>query len=119
MSESNPKEPAYTYRAVVTRVVDGDTIDVDLDLGCHVWIHRRLRFLEVNAWETRGEERDRGLAAKAFVEKAIADADRVIVQTEMDAEGKYGRLLAWVHLITADGNSSCLNKALIDEGHGR
>jgi micrococcal nuclease len=119
MSESNPKEPAYSYRAVVTRVVDGDTIDVDLDLGCHVWIHRRLRFLEVNAWETRGEERDRGLAAKAFVEKAIADADRVIVQTEMDATGKYGRLLAWVHLVTADGNSVCLNKALIDEGHGR
>ena len=85
----------------------------------NVWIHRRLRFLEVNAWETRGEERDKGLVAKVFVEKAIADADRVIVQTEMDAEGKYGRLLAWVHLINADGNSSCLNKALIDEGHGR
>ena len=119
MSESNPKEPAYTYRAVVTKVVDGDTIDVDLDLGCHVWIHRRLRFLEVNAWETRGEDRERGLAAKAFVEQVIADADRVIVQTEMDAEGKYGRLLAWVHLVDGDGSSSCLNKALIDEGHGR
>ena len=119
MSASNSKEPAYTYRAVVTKVVDGDTIDVDLDLGCHVWIHRRLRFLEVNAWETRGEERDRGLAAKAFVKKAIANAHRVIVQTEMDAEGKYGRLLAWVHLITEDGNSACLNKMLIEEGHGR
>lgn len=66
-----------------------------------------------------GDERERGLAAKAFVKKAIADAHRVIVRTEMDAQGKYGRLLPWVHLITADGNSSCLNKVLIDEGHGR
>jgi len=96
-----------------------NTGDVDLDLGCHVWIHRRLRFLEVNAWETRGDERDRGLAAKAFVEQAIETADRVIVQTEMDAEGKYGRLLAWVHLVDADGSSTCINKALIAEGHGR
>lgn len=119
MSTTGPSEPAYTYRAVVTNVVDADTIDVDLDLGCHVWIHRRLRFLEVDAWETRGEEREKGLAAKAYVEQSIADADRVIVQTEMDAEGKYGRLLAWVHLIFADGSSINLNEALVTKGHGR
>lgn len=119
MSEINPTEPAYTYRAIVTNIVDGDTIDVDLDLGCHVWIHRRLRFLDVDTWEVRGVEREKGLAAKAYVEEVIGNAQRIIIQTEMDAEGKYGRLLAWVHLIDADGNSTCLNKLLIIEGHGR
>jgi micrococcal nuclease len=119
MSTRYPTEPAYTYRAQVTRVVDGDTIDVDLDLGCHVWIHRRLRFLDVNAWETRGAEREEGLAAKAYVEQVVEAADRVIVETEMDAEGKYGRLLAYVHLVAADGSSACLNETLIAAGHGR
>ena len=52
-AEEIPTEPAYLYRAVVVRVVDGDTIDVDIDLGFYVWIRKqRIRLIGIDAPET-------------------------------------------------------------------
>lgn len=122
-----PTEPSYCYRVNVAKVVDADTIDVDIDLGCHVWIRRRLRLLEVNAWETRGPEREKGLVAKARVADLLANAHQVLIETEMDDEGKYGRLLAHVYCAVDEPAADAdmveryyhINSLLIEEGHGR
>jgi len=120
------RDPGYSYRAHVVKVVDADTIDVDIDVGFNILVRKRLRLYGVNAWETRGSERNLGLEAKNYVVSMIARAETVIVQTLMDAEGKYGRLLAWVFVIPAekwvlDGcyRPVCLNTELIALGHGR
>ena len=111
-------QPVYVYRVLeVTKVVDADTIDVVLDLGLHVRIHRRLRFMGIDTWEVRGEEREKGLVAKARLEEMLDEAYDFYVQTVMDAEGKYGRVLAqlWTE---KEGQMTCLNEVLLTEGHG-
>lgn len=110
--------PAYCYRAEVVRVIDGDTIDVQLDVGFNTHIHKRLRFLGIDTWEIRGGEREKGLAAKARLENLLAvSRNKVYVQTVMDGEGKYGRVLAWVWVDTIAG-PMCVNMVLLEEGHG-
>jgi micrococcal nuclease len=109
--------PVYTYRAELVRVVDADTIDVRLDVGFDTHIFKRLRFLAFDAWETRGEEREKGLVAKERLESLIRSSNQLYVQTIMDGEGKFGRVLAWVWIETFDG-PKCINQILLEEGHG-
>ncbi len=108
--------PAYCYRAKVIKVVDGDTIDVQIDVGFDTHIYKRLRLLGVDTWELRGDEREKGLVAKERMEHLVLEKD-VFVQTEMDGEGKYGRVLAWVWLETESEHLN-VNNLLIEEGHG-
>jgi micrococcal nuclease len=109
-------KPNYVYRACLINIVDGDTIDVDIDVGFHTTMRKRLRFLDINTFETRGPEREKGLLAKARATEILEAADRIYVQTKMDAEGKYGRLLAWVWC-EKDGELMNLNNQLLLEGH--
>ena len=113
------KKPDYTYRVKVAKVVDGDTIDVDVDLGFYTWTRKRLRFIAIDAYEIyRGtvEEKAKGQLAKQFVKDSLYSADRVYIQTTMDSTGKYGRVLAWVWYEKDDVMYN-LNKQLLDEGH--
>lgn len=109
--------PAYVYRATVKRIVDGDTIDVLIDVGFGIYVTKRLRFLLIDTWEVRGEEKEQGLIATERLTELINDAESVYIQTIMDAEGKYGRVLAWVWTESQDLLLS-VNEVLLDEGHG-
>lgn len=105
----------YTYRAKCTNVVDGDTIDADVDLGFDVWIKSRFRLLGVDTPETYGVKKDSaeyaaGMLAKARTIELILNKLITIV-TEKDRTEKYGRYLATVYV---DGVS--LNETLIKEG---
>ncbi len=111
------QHPAYVYKATVTKIVDGDTIDVLIDVGFGTYITKRLRFLLIDTWEVRGEEREKGLLAKARLTELVDTAETVYIQTIMDAEGKYGRVLAWIWTETEDVLLS-VNEILLDEGHG-
>ena len=117
--------PNYFYRAKVVKVVDADTVDVDIDVGFNITVRKRLRFLGIDAWEVRGEEKEKGLIAKDRLIQLLEDVDYdVIVQTVMDATGKYGRVLAWVWTIketnwTESGEHiTNINELLLKEGHG-
>ena len=107
----------YCYRATVLRVVDGDTIDVMLDLGFSVSLKERIRFYGINAPESRtrdADEKVRGLAAKAFVILwTEAHADENTIRTRIDKRGKFGRILG--EIINAAG--VCLNDLMIEQGH--
>ena len=106
----------FHYRATVKRVVDGDTIDVSLDLGFDLHMEARIRFAGINAPESRTKdlvEKQKGLEAKRFVEDWLANSDSVIIETQLDAKGKFGRILG--NILNSDG--ACLNTEMISLGH--
>lgn len=110
--------PTYVYKAVVERIIDGDTMDVRIDVGFDTHIYKRIRLLGVDTWEMRGDEKEKGKIAKEYVESVMRTSlGEIYVQTEMDGEGKYGRLLAWVWTRRV-GNYVCLNEDLLEKGHG-
>lgn len=107
----------YHYRCRMLRVVDGDTFDVELDLGFHVKMERRARMLGYNSPEIFGGhfktpmERELGLACKTRLE-ALLKAEGLIVRTELDSSDKYGRIL--VEVISA---GTSINPMLREEAN--
>lgn len=116
-AEEIPTEPAYLYRAVVVRVVDGDTIDVDIDLGFYVWIKKqRIRLFGIDAPEITGESRQEGLAATDHL-KSLIEGESIILRTVKGADGRdrddsFGRWLGTVY----HGNID-VNAEMIRSGH--
>jgi len=105
----------YEYACTVERVVDGDTIDVTLDLGFSVSYKSRVRLYGIDTPESRTRNKDekaRGKLASAFLSKAIELADQVVIRTELkDSRGKFGRVLGTV---VCDGED--VNQGMIDGG---
>ena len=87
----------YEYKCKIVKVVDGDTTDVDIDLGFGVWMKKqRIRFAGIDTPESRTRdlvEKKYGLAAKAYVGSHLPLGSDQILITEKDATGKYGRIL--------------------------
>ena len=114
----------YRYKAVIRRVVDGDTIDVDLDLGLGVWVHnQRLRLYGVDTPEIYGRDASPdGHVAKSYVEDQCPVGMEVVVETIKDKTGKYGRWLALVWLCSTfhevDMGAGNLNSDLYERGWG-
>ena len=102
----------YEYNAVLDRVVDGDTIDVTIDLGFNVWKKIRVRMEGINTPESRTrdlEEKKRGIAAKDRLIELLGDGNFTL---QSHGVGKYGRCLG--ELFIEDMN---INQQLITEGH--
>lgn len=102
----------YEYTAKITKVVDGDTLDLEVDLGFHVWIKQRVRLLGIDTPETHTlnlKEKELGLKAKSLVE-AVAHAAKII-KINTTKSDKYGRMLV---VLTIDGVN--INQKLITEG---
>jgi micrococcal nuclease len=113
----------YTYPCKILRVVDGDTLDIELDLGFEVKMKERVRLLGVDAPETYGRNATpEGALATDFVEKWVGDRaprGRFMYQSlKYDARDKYGRslgLLVWRSVLDADHEDLCA--ALVLAGH--
>ena len=115
----------YEYHAIVDRVVDGDTIDVTIDLGFHTHIKTRVRMEGMNAPESRTrdlEEKERGLAAKARLQEILEYNDNTCI-LKISGLGKFGRALATVHVKSLSPTTTesltliNVNQQLIEEGH--
>ena len=105
----------YTYRATVKRVVDGDKIDVAVDLGFNIFYNDRVRLYGINTPESRTrdlEEKKLGLAAKDRVKELCPVGSSIRVKTTKDGKGKFGRILG--EIFVGDVN---VNKLLVEEGH--
>ena len=104
----------FEYKATITRVVDGDTLHADLDLGFKITINTILRLYNVDTPETyrpkSEEERALGLKAKEFVSNFVS-GQKVTVKTIRDKKGKYGRYLAEIYV---DGEDKSLNELLVE-----
>lgn len=110
----------YEYRCKVIRVIDGDTVDVDIDLGFQVWIRgERVRIMGIDTPESRTSDKTEkvfGLASKARLKELLHG--EVILKTEVskageDMKGKFGRILG--DFILEDGRRA--TEVLIEEGH--
>ena len=109
----------FEYNAVVVKVVDGDTVDVDIDLGFSVWLKKqRVRLYGLDTPESRTrdkEEKKYGLLAKAKVLEHCPIGSKIKVKTQKGkSKGKYGRILG--ELISE--KSVNVNKFLIDNNYG-
>jgi micrococcal nuclease len=106
------------YVKKVTKVVDGDTIDVDIDLGFDISFSSRVRLAGIDTPESRTSdkmEKALGLEAKAYLKNAIDNAKTVVIKTEkIDSSEKYGRILGWVFL---DGSTRSINDQMITDGY--
>ena len=107
----------YEYRCKILRVIDGDTADVDIDLGFGVWLHKeRVRFDGIDTPESRTRdlvEKKYGLAAKAFVQKYLPKGSAQTLVTPKDGTGKFGRILGKFKL----DDGTMLGELMIQEGH--
>jgi len=111
------EEQLYRYRARITRVYDGDTCTADVDLGMGVWVHgEKIRLARIDAPELRGEQRVAGLAARDFLRERIHGRD-VIIATQKDKKGKYGRYIGDIWVVDASGGMINVNDELVKAGH--
>ena len=117
------RKSCYNFRVVeINRVLDGDTIDVTIDLGFDLYKKERVRVAGVDTPEKRTrdkEEKALGIDAtnwlKSKLEEAIKGDDELTIRTELKGGvGKYGRLLGWLYI--GDDNVS-LNEQMITEGY--
>ena len=106
------------YVKKVTKVVDGDTIDVEIDLGFDISFSSRVRLAGIDTPESRTTdkaEKELGLEVKKKLGELISNAKTVVIRTEkMDSSEKYGRILGWLYL---DGEALSVNEALVAGGY--
>jgi len=108
----------YTYRVKsINRIIDGDTIDVTIDLGFSINIDQRIRVAGIDSPEKRtrnAAEKALGLDATDWMTKHLENASDLIIKTAVEGSlGKYGRVLGWLFVGTSDVS---LNEKMVAEG---
>lgn len=106
----------YKYKAIVRRVVDGDTVDMDIDLGFGVWLtNQRVRLYGVDTPETRTKnlvEKKFGKLAHEYVEDQLPLTKRIyITVNEYNSRGKFGRILGTIY---AEEGDISINQKLVE-----
>tara|TARA_R100001224_G_scaffold33077_1_gene18483 strand:+ start:1100 stop:1501 length:402 start_codon:yes stop_codon:yes gene_type:complete len=107
----------YTYFVKsIDRIVDGDTIDISIDLGFDLTKKERVRLAGIDTPETRTKnpkEKEMGYQATEFLEMHLMEATKLTVKTEKD--GKFGRMLGWLY--KSDEDTMSINQIMIDKGY--
>ena len=107
----------YTYFVKsVDRIVDGDTIDISIDLGFDLTKKERVRLAGIDTPEKRTKnqkEKEMGYQATEFLEMHLMEATKLTVRTEKD--GKFGRMLGWLY--KTDEDTTSINQIMIDKGY--
>ena len=107
----------YTYFVKsVDRVVDGDTIDISIDLGFDLTKKERVRLAGIDTPEKRTKnpkEKEMGYQATEFLEMHLMEAKKLTVKTEK--EGKFGRMLGWLY--KSENDTTSINQIMIDKGY--
>ena len=117
MTQSNITPYIYRIKSV-TKIVDGDTIDADIDLGFDISLTKRIRLAGIDTPESRTtnlKEKVLGLESKEWMKKTLANAKDILIKTELpDSTEKYGRIIG--HLFI-NGQETSLNNQMIAEGY--
>jgi micrococcal nuclease len=102
----------------VKNVVDGDTIDVIIDLGFDILFASRVRLAGIDTPESRTKDKAEkvlGLESKEYLKKYLKDAKSVVIKTEkMNSTEKFGRILGWIYI---NGDTESLNDKMINDGY--
>ena len=100
----------------IDRIVDGDTIDISIDLGFDLTKKERVRLAGIDTPEKRTKnqkEKEMGYQATEFLEMHLMEATKLTVRTEKD--GKFGRMLGWLY--KTDEDTTSINQIMIDKGY--
>jgi micrococcal nuclease len=97
MAEQQHIQDPFLYKCVIQRIVDGDTIDVNIDLGFGIWLYKeRVRIAGIDTPEKRTRDKVEkvfGLAATAKAHELVPEGSNCIIRTRRDKAGKYGRTM--------------------------
>jgi len=119
------KDP-YIYRIrSIAKVVDGDTIDANIDLGFDISLNKRIRLAGIDTPESRTKdeyEKKLGLESKEWLKKHLEGAKDIIVKTELpDSTEKYGRIIGHLYIgdaeVSAVNRKKSVNNQMIEEGY--
>jgi micrococcal nuclease len=106
------------YVKKITKVVDGDTIDVDIDLGFDISFTSRVRLAGIDTPESRTRdlaEKALGLESKEYLKNHLKDAKSIVIKTEkMNSTEKFGRILGWLYV---NGETVSVNNMMINDGY--
>ena len=109
----------YNYRALLERVIDGDSCILRIDLGFRVWIHERFRLLGIDTPEPNAQDpavRTAAIAAKQFLESRLAGQRLFIRSEKLLATDRYS---GWLGMIWREDSEVSVNEQMIEAGHGR
>lgn len=108
----------YEYRInKINRIIDGDTVDVEIDLGFNVNINQRVRLANIDVPEIRTrdlQEKEEGLKAKEWLSSKLTTTEPLKIRTEK--EDKYGRILGWIYI---GNDNKSINICMIEEGYAK
>lgn len=109
----------YEYKlSRLYKVIDGDTIEVDIDLGFDIAIHKCVRLAGIDTPESRTKdayEKKLGLEAKEWLKDKLKDVEILRIKTEKpDSTEKYGRILGWLYI---DNETVSINETMIQQGY--
>ena len=118
------KKSMFTYRATVVRIIDGDTIDVNIDLGFSVWLKKqRIRMMGIDTPESRTRDKDekvRGLLSKEKLTEHCPVGSIVTLKTAKDKnKGKFGRILGTLVVDGVDVNQWLVENNYAVSYHGQ
>lgn len=109
----------YTYKFTLTRIIDGDTVVGDIDLGFGVFLNNvHVRLFGIDAPEVHTHdltEKEKGIASTKFLESLLADKE--IIFKSNNFTGKYGRAIGELFVVTELGDILNVNQTMIDEGY--
>lgn len=95
----------YTYNAIITNVIDGDTYDVNIDLGFHIHIHERIRVLNLDTPEKRGNEKELGLICTEYAKKNFLNKKIILCSKEEIKNPETDSFGRWLcHIKFTDGS---------------
>jgi micrococcal nuclease len=112
----------FEYKFELDRVVDGDTIDVEIDLGFSIYHRARVRLLGIDCPESRTKDLDekrRGFLAKDFLSSCLENADSKVIKTSVDSKGKFGRVLGTIYCDEKNINQLMIKEHLAVEYRGQ
>jgi len=104
---------AKTYEVEsIDRIIDGDTVEMTVDLGFGLSFFIKTRLYGIDAWEVTGDEKPKGILAEKFLKEALDGAENITVEVPEKERGKYGRVLVTIYVDEVN-----LNKLLVKHGH--
>lgn len=113
------KDNLYHYKAFVTKVYDGDTITVDIDLGLNIVVkEEKIRLHRINAPEVKGKEKSKGIKSRDYLAKLLLEKP-IVLKTIKDKKGKFGRYIGEIYLEDLNGELKNINDLIVKEGFAK
>ena len=97
----------FEYKAIITNVIDGDTFDMDIDLGFNIHIHERVRLLDIDTPEKFGKEKNLGMIVREYAREQFSQEEVIIRSEKADVAANTDSFGRWLVRVTIDGKDIC------------